>query len=571
MVTSTDTFDPAKKYEQVLFREDRDLLESELNELQDIINHANKQIFDNIIIQGAIAAGLEPTVDGSVVTFTDGKVYCKGRLVNVPAATLNYDPEKNSGIDPIWLELLCMVVGVAQDNTLVNPITGEATAEREQWLAFLQTHDTADDPMPAQALSRTTVAVFNFDRSDNTVVPVVSGMLSAQDVIDWRQHLVAVGDAHSPATTEQAGFMNATDKVKLNGIETGATVGRRTATLIIAAHDAMPSSKQMADVVCSGTDDQTAINAVLGSLSAGGRVLLSEGTFTLSGSIVLPSYTVLEGQGEATLIKLKNQASTGFALITNQHAASGKDYGITISNLRIDGNRANQSPNGWKEAVILKNAFRSEVTNIFVTGAYGEGITFENGGFNRIDSCHAEHCFSTGITIKLSYFSAVSNCCAYRNGEYGIRNNSSSGGKVVNNIVAGNHYEGIYATGVDLEVTGNRAFLNAQIGSNSYGNIKVTGRGLVAFNIVRSDFTETGGVNQGWTDLVDAYEGVSAGTTLMSAKGLIVAGGAFCIANDVWSAGVNSDLELTSDEWNPTVQLNNRTNSTAITPSGSWT
>ena len=38
MSISRDTFDPAKNYKRVRYHQDRDLLDSELNEQQDIIN-----------------------------------------------------------------------------------------------------------------------------------------------------------------------------------------------------------------------------------------------------------------------------------------------------------------------------------------------------------------------------------------------------------------------------------------------------------------------------------------------------------------------------------------------------
>jgi len=39
MSISRETFDPAKNYKRVRYHQDRDLLDSELNAQQDIINH----------------------------------------------------------------------------------------------------------------------------------------------------------------------------------------------------------------------------------------------------------------------------------------------------------------------------------------------------------------------------------------------------------------------------------------------------------------------------------------------------------------------------------------------------
>lgn len=46
MSISRDTFDPAKNYKRVRYHQDRDLLDSELNEQQDIINNERRKLAD---------------------------------------------------------------------------------------------------------------------------------------------------------------------------------------------------------------------------------------------------------------------------------------------------------------------------------------------------------------------------------------------------------------------------------------------------------------------------------------------------------------------------------------------
>ncbi len=641
MVIIADDFDASKGYKRIAFREDRDLLDTELNELQAIAIHERSVLMDRLFAPGSIVAGLDGTVNGDTVLLNAGMVYLDGHAVSVPEGTLEFsDP----GIHTIWLDVFRRIITVADDPTLVNPLTGEPTAEREKWIATLQTRDTTNDPWPEGAIGRTVVALYAFNRDTGELLPIVprvvqpddpawlaahighggveqhpvvtpteAGFMAPADKTKLDQlspntppththderyyprgdadallatkapvghahdtayaplaHVGAAGTAHPTATTGQPGFLSATDKAKLDGIAAGATVGRRAVTLTIAADDALPASQQMADVVCTGVADEVVINAALATLTAGGTVVLTEGIFHLTGAIIVPSSVVLAGQGEATVLRLIDAVASGCTLLTNQQADTGKDYGIVIRDLTLDGNRANQSPTGWKGGILLKNVYRSAVERCFVKQIYGEGILLESGAFNRIEECHVERCVLTGITIKWSDFTNVWNNRAYRNEEYGIENQASSGGQIRGNLVAGNRFEGIYAIGVDLDVCNNRAFLNGQVGGTENYNIYVSGRGLVAFNIVRSDFTETGGIGQGWFALVQAYEGVNAGSTHTTSKGLYVGGGAFCIANDVYAGGINADLTLTSDEWNPTVQQANRTTSTPRTNPGTW-
>ncbi|WP_292365056.1 MULTISPECIES: glycosyl hydrolase family 28-related protein [unclassified Methanoculleus] len=69
------------------------------------------------------------------------------------------------------------------------------------------------------------------------------------------------------------------------------------AALVVAAGDSSPAAKAQADYACDGLDDQVEIQAALAALPDGGTVVLSEGTFNCSGSIVPAAGTTVKGQG----------------------------------------------------------------------------------------------------------------------------------------------------------------------------------------------------------------------------------------------------------------------------------
>ncbi len=69
------------------------------------------------------------------------------------------------------------------------------------------------------------------------------------------------------------------------------------APAVVAASDASPAAKALADYVCDGLDDQVEIQAALDALSSGGTVVLSEGAFNCSGSLVPAATATLLGQG----------------------------------------------------------------------------------------------------------------------------------------------------------------------------------------------------------------------------------------------------------------------------------
>ncbi len=173
MSISRDTFDPAKNYKRVRYHQDRDLLDSELNEQQDIINNERRKLADILFKEGAIVSGFGVTVAANVLTVAEGLVYIDGCLERVPGAVLTYDPAKTSGADYVYVELLKYNYGYNQDAALINPATGEPTAEREKWVLSLKNHDTSGEALPNNVTLRKVVAVHKFDRETGDVTATV--------------------------------------------------------------------------------------------------------------------------------------------------------------------------------------------------------------------------------------------------------------------------------------------------------------------------------------------------------------------------------------------------------------
>jgi hypothetical protein len=173
MSISRDTFDPTKNYKRVRYHQDRDLLDSELNEQQDIINHERKKIADMLFKEGAVISGLGVSVADNVLTVAEGIVYLDGHIEQVPGAVLTYDPAKTSGADYVYVELLKYNYGYNQDAALINPATGEPTAEREKWVLTLKDHDTSGETLPNNVIERKVVPVYKFDRETGDVTATI--------------------------------------------------------------------------------------------------------------------------------------------------------------------------------------------------------------------------------------------------------------------------------------------------------------------------------------------------------------------------------------------------------------
>ena len=173
MSISRETFDAAKNYKRVRYHQDRDLLDSELNEQQDILHRERAKIADRLFREGSVIEGLAVSVTGNVLAVSDGAVYIEGSIERVPGALLTYDPAADAGADTVYVELLKYNYGANHDAALINPATGEPTAEREKWVLALTERDTSGDALPNNVTARRVVPIYQFDRATGEVTAAV--------------------------------------------------------------------------------------------------------------------------------------------------------------------------------------------------------------------------------------------------------------------------------------------------------------------------------------------------------------------------------------------------------------
>src|SRR3954451_3206362 len=84
------------------------------------------------------------------------------------------------------------------------------------------------------------------------------------------------------------------------------------ASLFVAAADAPDRLRNAADYVCKGKNDDAIINAAIDACgSSGGKVVLSSGTFVVSGAIRVKSAITIEGAGRSTQIAAAGKWAAG--------------------------------------------------------------------------------------------------------------------------------------------------------------------------------------------------------------------------------------------------------------------
>ncbi len=267
----------------------------------------------------------------------------------------------------------------------------------------------------------------------------------------------------------------------------------RSATYIVAASNAPAHVKAQADEVSSGTlQTDIATGVALGYRS----FVLTEGSFVATAPILYPQYNFsLRGQGRSTLITLANNSNC-YVLDAEQVVAD--NWGVRISDLRIDANKANQTSGG---CIAIKKCqsfyvercdlgygkdydlFCSIANSGFITknithssdgaGIYIEGVGVSTSGLVSIlDNISAQN-VGSGIVVEGSCSDVVVNLNqVWLNGIYGIYVHSASGTGVVGNLLDGNSQHGIFVLVSDTTtVASNTVYNNSYNFHNTYDGI----------------------------------------------------------------------------------------------------
>jgi hypothetical protein len=120
----------------------------------------------------------------------------------------------------------------------------------------------------------------------------------------------------------------------------------RFATKTIAASNALDTTKADFDAVAPAISAHVTIQAALNALPAGGgKVLLSEGLFDIGAQISVPANCSVEGMGASTILRVHAGVDLGHSGGLGGGLFDGTTNNVSISNLQIDGNRANAAVN----------------------------------------------------------------------------------------------------------------------------------------------------------------------------------------------------------------------------------
>ena len=160
----------------------------------------------------------------------------------------------------------------------------------------------------------------------------------------------------------------------------------RTADVVIAASNSSDKMKKGADYVCTGSDDQEVINKVLQECNVGDwkqrTILLANGNFYISDSIIIPNQVNFIGQG-------------GLNAVTNIWAADGLDgTKENVPVIKID-------PTPATRGLQTIKGFNTSMYNYRLTNDFNIGIDLTNSdyGLIHLEDLQIADCNKYGITI----------------------------------------------------------------------------------------------------------------------------------------------------------------------------
>ena len=178
--------------------------------------------------------------------------------------------------------------------------------------------------------------------------------------------------------------VEATDTINISNVynksETTSIISNtpRNATLVVAAVDSL--NKDRADYICDGVDDDVQIQAAHDAFSStvGGKIVLMEGSYSLSSTIVFNRYICLEGAGSScTKLERADNCDTSCMILLDE---PGKNVPLSrFQHFKLEGNWSNQTNAGTPD---LQNLHGIQQEASTIVGQSWVDIQFEDIWFN---------------------------------------------------------------------------------------------------------------------------------------------------------------------------------------------
>jgi parallel beta-helix repeat protein len=235
----------------------------------------------------------------------------------------------------------------------------------------------------------------------------------------------------------------------------------------------------------STTSAQTIINSALTALpSGGGTVYLMEGTYIIDGNISVPSNVTIIGSGASTILKMKNTLGSSLDMVVNSNTSTGNTR-ITIQNLKLDGNKSNNSnsSDGIHMSKIGSGTGASALPGLTLNAVSVENFTDDGLDVSTAANLSIDNSFfigntSNGMASTHLINSSITGDSFLGNGNVGISlNGNATGDTLIGNVINGNGSGGINAAAGSGAVNNNNTISGNTVTSNAGIGILLNGSG----------------------------------------------------------------------------------------------
>lgn len=264
----------------------------------------------------------------------------------------------------------------------------------------------------------------------------------------------------------------------------------RSDAVLVAASDSSAADKAAADYIADGNTgaandgDQVQINGAL-TAASGKKVVLLAGTYTVDASVSVPNNTTLAGVGNTSLVTIPDSFDAALNAIINTDITTGT--GVKIRDLKLDGNKANQSSGTMQGIYMNKMGDGSggsarpgaTISGVYVTNFTSDAISLYETGHNTLTGNTAKDNDASGFSIVFTRNSTLSGNLAAGNGSDGFSLGSSS-----NNTLTGNRALDNVGDGFDLYASQNTLIGNTSTGNDNGFNINVGSDNVITDNKV---------------------------------------------------------------------------------------
>lgn len=351
-------------------------------------------------------------------------------------------------------------------------------------------------------------------------------------------------------------------------------------TFVVAASNAVDTSR--ADYICDGTDDDVQINAAITAATVGGRVKLSEGSFSCTANVLLSENITLVGQGMSTILTFTEKVVSNcivmdgnFAQLGDMQIIVGAGCGaagsrpnvvyatgrsdLLLENLYLVGDKTvgSDTSANRQNGICFANVDNSLLVNCTGTGNYYSGIRMHNSDYDILRDCTFSNNTYQGIFAEDSHYNTYDSCYCHSNTERGMWLKTSTDAKVNKGIYQSNGKSGIYWQSIDssslLEASLLSNTLHGLDTSGDYNRIGLTkayDNTLDGLHLSTGDYNSfIGNTSESNTDDGLAIEGgVNTNYTVVDGNQLINNTGTDYVDNgnqtEYWGGSTNAYIEL---------------------------